>query len=228
MTSEPRIRRLAWAIAGTACLAAAGCVTQPVEVREPTTMRAAPPAPPAPRNGAIYQGERHYAPLFEDRRARRVGDTLTIALNEKTNASRSSQSKASREGDVGFSVPTVSKLPLKFLQGTEIAASSSNTFEGKGDAASSNLFTGTITVTVVEVLPNGNLLVSGEKQIGINQSSEFLRFSGVVNPVTIQAANTVSSTQVADARMEYRGSGYIDEAQTMGWLARFFLTVLPF
>ena len=83
-------------------------------------------------------------------------------------------------------------------------------------------------MTVIEVLPNGNLLVSGEKQIGINQGSEFVRFSGVVNPATISPANAVSSTQVADARLEYRGNGYIDEAQTMGWLARFFLTFLPF
>ena len=81
---------------------------------------------------------------------------------------------------------------------------------------------------MIEVLPNGNLLVSGEKQIGINQGSEFVRFSGIVSPATVTAANTVSSTQVADARLEYRGNGYIDEAQTMGWLARFFLSFLAF
>jgi flagellar L-ring protein precursor FlgH len=81
---------------------------------------------------------------------------------------------------------------------------------------------------VIEVLPNNNLIVSGEKQIGINQGSEFIRFSGVVNPNTIVNGNTVTSTQVADARIEYRGTGYIDEAQTMGWMSRFFLTFLPF
>ena len=81
---------------------------------------------------------------------------------------------------------------------------------------------------MIEVLPNNNLIVSGEKQIGINQGSEFIRFSGVVNPNTIVNGNTVTSTQVADARIEYRGTGYIDEAQTMGWMSRFFLTFLPF
>jgi flagellar L-ring protein FlgH len=78
------------------------------------------------------------------------------------------------------------------------------------------------------VLNNGNLLVSGEKQVGINQGAEFVRFSGIVNPTTITAANSVSSTKVADARIEYKGSGYIDEAQTMGWLGRIFMSILPF
>ena len=86
----------------------------------------------------------------------------------------------------------------------------------------------TIAVTVIDVLPNGNMIVAGEKQIGINQGSEFIRLSGVVNPAFILAGNTVSSTTVADARIEYRGSGYIDEAQTMGWLSRIFQSVMPF
>ncbi|MGH8672017.1 MAG: flagellar basal body L-ring protein FlgH, partial [Burkholderiales bacterium] len=91
-----------------------------------------------------------------------------------------------------------------------------------------NAFTGTMSVTVIEVLANGNLLVSGEKQLALNQGTEYVRFSGVVNPTSITGGNTVSSTLVADARLEYRGTGYIDEAQTMGWLARFFLSFLAF
>ena len=90
------------------------------------------------------------------------------------------------------------------------------------------MFTGTITVTVIDVFANGNLLVSGEKQVGINHGSEFIRFSGVVNPNNITSANSVNSVQVADARVEYRGSGQIENAQNMGWLSRFFLNVLPF
>jgi flagellar L-ring protein precursor FlgH len=84
-----------------------------------------------------------------------------------------------------------------------------------------------LTVTVIEVLPNGNLLVSGEKQIGLKEGEEFVRFSGVVNPITITASNTVTSTQVADARIEYKSNGFLDSAQVMGWLGRFFLTFLP-
>ncbi|RPI42701.1 MAG: flagellar basal body L-ring protein, partial [Betaproteobacteria bacterium] len=116
----------------------------------------------------------------------------------------------------------------KSFLNSALDASSANKFDGKGEASNNNDFTGTITVTVVDVLPNGNMQVSGEKQIGINQGSEFIRFSGVVNPSTITNGNVVSSAQVADARIEYRANGYIDEAQVMGWLARFFLTFLPF
>jgi len=90
------------------------------------------------------------------------------------------------------------------------------------------VFTGTMTATVIEVLPNGNMLLSGEKQVAIGQGQEFIRVSGIVNPYQITAANTVNSSQMADARIEYKSSGYINEAQVMGWLARFFLTFLPF
>ena len=228
-----RIRLILAAAAAT--LALAGCaVTPPTNLHQPMSARPVVQAPSAEANGGIYQaaynvqaGYRHL-PLFEDRRARNVGDTLIVAINEKTNASKKSNSNASRTGSNSFAVPTISGLPGKSFQNSTLAASSANAFEGKGESASNNDFTGTITVTVIEVLANGNLRVSGEKQVGINQGSEFIRFSGVVNPTTIVNNNTVSSVQVADARLEYRANGYVDEAQTMGWLSRFFLSFLPF
>jgi flagellar L-ring protein precursor FlgH len=192
-------------------------------------MSVRPPALPAQADGsgAIYQST-SYRPLFEDRRARFVGDTLTILIAEKTAANKKSGSSAARAGTASVAVPVVRGLPGKTFQGTALDASTSTTFDGKGEASAANDFTGTITVTVIDVLPNGNLLVSGEKQIAMSQGTEFVRFSGVVYPVTVSATNTVTSTQVADARIEYRANGYIDEAQTMGWLARFFNNVLPF
>ncbi|MFO7189960.1 MAG: flagellar basal body L-ring protein FlgH [Pseudomonadota bacterium] len=198
-----------------------------VEVLEPTTARPEVPQQPPVPTGSIYQAGT-YRPLFEDRRARHVGDILVIQLNEKLNASKNAASSVDKSGSVSMAVPIVRHLPGKSFQGAELDARSANEFEGKGSTQSSNLFTGTIAVTVVEVLPNGNLVVSGEKQIGISKNTETLRFSGVVNPSSIVPPNTVSSTQVADARIDYRGSGYIDEAQVMGWLSRFFLSFLPF
>ncbi len=225
-------RSAAW---GVLIAALAGCaVTPATSVHQPMTARPVVQPAAAEANGGIYQaasnaqaGARH-VPLFEDRRARNVGDTLIVAINEKTNASKKSNSNASRTGSTSFSAPTIAGLPGKSFQNANLSANSSNTFDGKGESASNNDFTGTLTVTVIEVLPNGNLLVSGEKQVGINQGQEFIRFSGVVNPSTIVNGNTVSSVQVADARLEYRANGTIDEAQVMGWLARFFLTFLPF
>lgn len=207
----------------------AGCQTNPpVTVHQPMSARpvAMPEAPGG--NGSIYQAGYSSRSLFEDRRARNVGDTLIITINEKMAASKKSGSTASHKGDTAFAVPTLKGVPGKSFLGAALEANSETTFEGKGDSSSNNAFTGTIAVTVIDVYPNGNLLVSGEKQMSINQGSEFIRFSGVVNPVNLSTSNTVSSTQVADARMEYKGTGYIDEAQTMGWLSRVFMSVLPF
>jgi flagellar L-ring protein precursor FlgH len=219
-------------------LALTGCKTtgdalRVVEVHQPMSTR--PAAPPqlatGPQNGAIFQPQyvayANYVPLFEDRRARNVGDTLTITINEKVAASKRATTASDRKGGLSFVVPEIT-LGTRSYPGGSIKADSKNEFEGGGDSAANNVFTGSIAVTVIEVLPNGNLVVAGEKQIGINQGSEFIRLSGVVNPTFILAGNQVSSTTVADARIEYRGSGYIDEAQTMGWLARVFQSVMPF
>ncbi len=206
-------------------------VLEPTSVRPPPTSAtvAAASAARAPvANGAIYHPS-SFRGLFEDRRARLVGDILTIQIQEKTSARSSSNSSVDRNASVDASIgrlpfrsPTSSLLPK-----LGVAGSSTNTFEGKGETGADNAFSGTITVTVVDVLPNGNLVVSGEKQVGINQNVEVLRFSGVVDPATLLPGNLVSSTRVADARLEVRGRGDIDHAQTVGWLARFFLSFLP-
>ena len=205
----------------------AACNTvPPTNVHQPMSVR------PTPRNeqlanGSIYQAGVSRS-LFEDRRARYVGDTMTIVIAETTSASTKSSTNVSRNSSISASVPTVSGVPGKSLQGLALAAESANSLACKGDAAANNVFTGNITVTVVEVLPNGNLLVSGEKQVSIGHGTEYIRLSGVVNPYFISTANTISSANVADARIEYKESGAISEAQVMGWLARFFMTVLPF
>jgi flagellar L-ring protein precursor FlgH len=211
------------------CLGLAGCValTPPTAVHQPMSVRPEPRLAPPPANGAIYRADMG-RPLFEDRRARLVGDTLVIRLAEKTQASKKSSTSADRDYTSDISIPTVVGLPVKTLQGLTFKAENDTKFSGKGDSSANNDISGTITVTVIEVLPNGNLLVSGEKMMGINQGEEFIRFSGVVNPSNITVANTVQSTQVADARIEYKANGFIDSAQMMGWLGRFFLTVLPF
>ena len=212
-----------------AVLALAACATTapPTAVHQPMTARPEARAAIAPSSGAIFSVA-SARPLFEDRRARFVGDTLIINIQEKVQASKKSENKTTRSQTVDVAVPTIVGLPFKGAQGTTLSASDSNNFNGKGENTSSNDFTGTITVTVIEVYPNGNLLVSGEKQIGLKEGEEFVRFSGVINPNTITSANTVTSTQVADARIEYKANGFIESAQVMGWLGRFFLTFMPF
>ncbi|KMJ43517.1 MULTISPECIES: flagellar basal body L-ring protein FlgH [Xenorhabdus] len=212
-----------------------GCAYIPHKplVKGQTTAKPTESPAPAP-NGSIFQVVQPiyygYQPLFEDRRPRNIGDTLTIILQENVSASKNSSANASRNGKTGF----VAALTPRFLQGllggekTDLGMEGNNEFGGKGGANANNTFRGTITVTVNNLLANGNLHVVGEKQIAINQGTEFIRFSGVVNPRTITGNNTVSSNQVADARIEYVGDGYINEAQHMGWLQRFFINISPF
>jgi len=206
----------------------AACNTvPPTNVHQP--MSARPVAQPAVQAlpGAIYQVS-NATPLFENHRARHVGDTLTIQINEKTAAAQKGNTKTNRTQANSFSVPTLTGLPGKSFLNAALQTNSSNSLDGSGESNANGSFTGTITVTVIEVLANGNLLVSGEKQVGLNYENEFLRFSGVVSPSQIGFGNSVSSAQVADAHIEYRGTGSVDSAQIMGWLAKFFLTFLPF
>jgi flagellar L-ring protein precursor FlgH len=210
------------------CLLSAACNTvPPTNIHQPMTTRPAPRAESVASNGSIYQPGVSRT-LFEDRRARYAGDTMTIVIAETTSASTQSNTSVKRSGGISASVPVVQGLPGKSLQGLSLAAESENTHTGSGAAVANNVFSGNITVTVIEVLPNGNLLVSGEKQVSIGHGTEYIRLSGVVNPYFISTANTISSANVADARIEYKESGAISEAQVMGWLARFFLSALPF
>jgi flagellar L-ring protein precursor FlgH len=223
---------MAWpALAAT--LALVGCAQVPREplVHQPMTARNTNVQTRAaePVNGAIYRTGFSAHSLFEDRRPRDVGDILTILVSENVNASKNSAANASRTGSASADLGVVPKIFAGLISGDQNAsASGKNILSAKGGANAANTFNGVITVTVIEVLANGNLLVSGEKQMLINQGTEYIRFSGVVNPRIVSANNTVPSTQVADARIEYSAKGYIDEAQTMGWLQRIFLNVLPF
>ncbi|WP_409706462.1 flagellar basal body L-ring protein FlgH [Limnobacter sp.] len=224
-----------WSVIGlTAALSISlgGCAmfNPKVDMPEQTSVRPLPPQEAsAVPTGSLYSVAT-YRPLFEDQRARLIGDTLTIQITEQINAEQTNSKSASRSDDVSLQLPGIPGLLFgqADLKPIDKSASSSKDFSGSGQTKAANTLTGTITVTVSEVLPNGNLRVIGEKQIGTNREVETIRFSGVVNPRNILPGNVVPSTRVADARIEYKGQGAIDAATTMGWLSRFFLTVLPF
>jgi flagellar L-ring protein precursor FlgH len=217
-----------WFLLGTMLIVLAGCGTVPGSiVKEPLTAKPVAPTATSANNGSIYQAS-NYRPLFEDRRARLIGDVITIAIAEKTSAGKAASSSGSKAGSLSASIPTVMGLPFKTLQGLGVSATTSGKNADSDALSASNNFTSTITVTVVDVLSNGNLVVGGEKQISLDKGVEYIRFSGVVSPDTIQAGNVVSSTQVADAHIEYRTNSRIDAAAVLAAMSRFFLNVLPF
>lgn len=178
--------------------------------------------------GAIYQAGFGLS-LYPDQRARQVGDVVTINLAERTNASK--QSNTATEHDSSISMPGGSLLggALK-LGGRDLLSSNlsgNQKFDGKGSSSQSNSLSGSITVTVFDVLPNGNLRVRGEKWLTLNQGEEFIRVAGTIRPNDIGADNSVPSWKLADARIAYSGKGSLADANSMGWLARFFQAVSP-
>lgn len=221
---------------GVLVLAAAlllpGCASlspaPPVDIlpTTPPALTSAPRAAP-PVTGSLFQ-QASYRPAFEDRRARMVGDTVTIQIVENVTASQKSSSTVDRNAEISAGITALPFVNKTFTDKTALGANSGNTFAGKGGTESANTFAGSITATVIDILPNGHLVVAGEKQIGVNQNVDILRFSGTVDPRTLQPGSIVNSTQVANVRVESRGRGAQNEAQVMGWLARFFLTFLPF
>ena len=208
-----------------------GCALVPPEPVVLGPVTATPEAPVPPRavpNGSIYQPTAYGSyPLFEDQRPRNVGDIVTIVLEERIHATKNVSTTTQRSGGFGMEFATVPRF-ASGLDGQSLEFEGNNASTGRGSTNANNVFTGSITTTVIGVLPNGNLQVAGEKQIAINRGSEYVKFSGTVDPRSIQGTNTVSSTRVADARIEYRSKGVLDEAQTMGWLQRFFLVASPF
>jgi flagellar L-ring protein FlgH len=197
-----------------------------VEVVDAKGVEPAAVAAPVRNNGAIFQADR-YRPLFEDHRARLVGDTITVQITEKVSATQKSTSTVDKAGTVDAGITALPLINPNSFGRASAGATNSNTFSGKGTTENSNDFSGTITATVVRVLANGHLVVAGEKQIGVNANVDVLRFSGQVDPRAIAPGNTVPSTAIANVRIEQRGRGQQAEAQSMGWLSRFFLSLWP-
>ena len=172
---------------------------------------------------AIYQPGTSLL-LFEDIKARRIGDMITVVLQEQTDAEKSADTGTSKSTSTEImdpiifgNSPTHNGNPV-FRNSLE----SEHAFDGAGESSQSNSLSGSVTVSVVEVLANGNLRVQGEKRISINQGEEYLRLRGIVRPSDINADNTISSTRVANAQIQYSGNGLLNETNSMGWLARFF------
>ena len=211
--------------------------------RDPAYAAVRPVAVATPQeknDGAIFDTRKNIS-LFEDYRARRVGDILTVRLDEKTEAEKETETKISKSNNNSITNPTLfgttpefdlpGLLPLANNKDNDLAFSlgSTHDFKGGGDSDQSNKLTGDISVSVVEVLPNGNMVIRGEKVITINQGNEYIRISGMISPRDIDADNTVSSKRIADAQIAYVGDGPTNDANVVGWLGRFFLSsLMPF
>lgn len=210
--------------------------------RDPEFAAVRPPLPPAQpeANGSIYHSGFDMR-FFEDVKARRVGDILVVQLVENTDSTKSNETTVNKSTSTTIDNPTIFGTSPEFslpgffpLANTkdvnlDTSLSSNHSFSGDSSSDQSNQLNGTIAVSVVEVLPNGNMIVRGEKRMTLNQGNEYIRISGIVRPTDVLANNTVLSTQIADATITYTGEGSGNDSNVLGWLAKFFISaILPF
>jgi flagellar L-ring protein precursor FlgH len=206
----------------------AGCATHHARKDDQAFNFPQPPTPPS--DGAIFHSG-YNGGLFENPTARNVGDLVTVVLEETTTAQKSSQTNTSKATKDSLSAPTVLGMPVT-IHGTALlsgALNNANSFSGAGDSKQSDSLVGDISVTVIRRLANGNLMIEGQKEINLNQGSEYIRLQGVIRPVDVSPENTIPSTLVADARIAYGQHGALNDANAPGLLARFFnFSWLPF
>jgi len=230
------MKRYIGILAGLAVIAMQGCANPTREGRDPAYQAVMPAQPVSQQenNGSIYQAATGVS-LFEDTKARRVGDILTVVLVEQTDAKKSGDTSINKSNETSIANPTIlgQSVTINPMTGFPLAAgdwnlgfgmTSGNKFGGDYASNQSNQLSGNITLTVAQVLANGNLVVQGEKWIGINQGEEYIRVRGLVRPVDITPSNTILSTQIADAHISYGGTGATADANKVGWLARFFIS----
>lgn len=185
--------------------------------------------------GSLYKEHRGIS-LFADTRARAVGDIISVVLTESTQASKNAGTAIARDSGIDVSQPTIfgrsnPDFSVDKFRGLTLEQSiaSESEFSGNGSTNQSNSLSGAIAVQVARVLPNGNLMVQGEKWLALNKGEEFIQLRGIVRPQDISSTNTIPSTLVADARISYGGTGMIDRANSPGWFSKFFNSPLnPF
>ena len=208
-----------------AAVAVSGCASNSPKENRVEYAPTFPVAEPPPQNnsGSIYKtgfGIR----LFEDTKAHRVGDLITVLLSETTKAQKSASTSSAKNQNIDFQTPTIMGMPV-IHNGREILnnqVAMGNDFAGDGSSSLSNSLSGSLTVFVAQVLPNGNLVIRGEKKLTLNQGDEYIRITGIIRPIDVTPDNTVASTKVANAEIIYSGDGAINDANRMGWLGRFF------
>ncbi len=212
------------AVAGLLVQLSACTVVMPPSPGDPLYAPANPTAKDAaPANdGGIYRPG-HSLSLFSDRRASRVGDIVTILLQERTTSSKSADTEISKGNDITFNEPNILGAPVSAGDySLETGISQSREFGGEASSDQSNRLDGSIAVTVSEVLPNGLLRVQGEKWLTLNRGDEFIRVRGMIRPEDIDSSNTIASTKLADAHISYSGRGELADANKLSWISRFF------
>lgn len=210
-----------------------GCVVQQTEVATPTFDQQLKPAPLTYSNGSIWQASS--IPLTEDGKARRVGDIVTIVITETASASKEAKTATGRSSQISAGIPNMLGLEESKIITSNFAdlskllnASASSSFDGSGSTSRKETLTATITVKVVDLLPNSNLRIEGRRNVKVNHEDQIVTVKGVIRQRDITAENTINSIYVADAQITYSGEGIISDRQKPGWLMNVIDKLWPF
>lgn len=230
------MRLLSLTIMGLAYAGLVGCAgveskgSDPYASIEPIVYPTAEESPPT---GGLFAPKRKLT-LFADVRAYEVGDIVSVVLVESTSAAKSADTELDKGSSVDIANPTIVGAPVEWSTNgnsysLNMGLDSTSSFGGEASSSQNNSLLGAIAVQVSQVLPNGNLMIQGEKWIQINQGDEYIKLRGIIRPEDLSATNSIPSTLVADARISYGGTGPLDESNSPGWLTRFFMSpLMPF
>ena len=230
------MRLLSLTILGLAYAGLVGCAgvaskgSDPYASIEPDVYPTAEESAPT---GGLFAPKRKLT-LFADVRAYEVGDIVSVVLMESTSAAKSADTELDKGSSVDIANPTIVGAPVEWSTNgnsynLNMGLDSTSSFGGEASSSQNNSLLGAIAVQVSQVLPNGNLMIQGEKWIQINQGDEYIKMRGIIRPEDLSATNSIPSTLVADARISYGGTGPLEESNSPGWLTRFFMSpLMPF
>ncbi|WP_306535769.1 flagellar basal body L-ring protein FlgH [Geobacter sp.] len=214
------------------CLALAGCAIEKAEVRTPSFDEQLPAPRPSYTNGSIWQASN--AGLIDDHKARNRGDIITVLIVEQASASKEATTDTDRQANISASIPYLMGLEQQIAKMTSadpnnlLGASTSSKFEGSGATTRKENLVATMTAKVTDVLPTGNLLIEGRRNVKVNNEDQILILQGTIRPRDISPDNTINSTMIADARISYTGNGVISDRQRPGWLLNILDYIWPF
>ena len=201
--------------------------TRPDSIRPEVNMQPVPVVKPYYSPGSLWPGENSRNSLFADNKARYVNDIVTIIVDESSSGQNKASTNSSRDTKTNSGISALLGIDTSILKANpnmgasiSVGGTSANSLKGTGDTSRGGTLQARITAKVVRVLDNGNLLLEGRRQMTLNEEDQYIVVTGIVRPEDITADNLVSSSQIADARIVYTGTGVLHDKQRPGWLTR--------
>ena len=208
-----------------------GCSSPEKKIGDTVEFFEPPPFETPKTVGSLWEADNGRAYMFSDLRAMRVGDIVIVKIVEQQSGSKTASTSADRESSynnsIGGSLFGLNNFASVFVDGLETDISAQNEFEGSGSTSREDTLTGTIAARVIEVMPNGDLRIQGRREVTVNSEKQSMTIKGIVRRIDLDTENTVLSSAIANAKIEYTGLGVVDDVQRPGWVVRIWDWISP-